>query len=1259
MEKSKFLDMLQINTVDAGNGTLFGVPDKRAVNKQNLTLVISTGGSGKSAIQAAIKTANQRMKEEYSTYVKFLVVDSATNELSVLNRQGIDTLNISSPGAADRLSEQNRSTFYKKFIPKDFPANVIDSEGAAQQRMIGKVKLFDTNGGNTNDQALRDKIAGYFAGDWSDKAGMTVDIMILTGISGGNGSGTFMDIAAIAKSACPNPGNVNVYGYIMLPDTVADYASNAAAKDSLYRNGFAALKELESYMSIGMENGRRENFASTVAANDVVISDTNKLFDYPVLISGRYDDAVSVIAETIVNAAADSNGGFNQKSFYSNLETQRNVALSSVSEAGILKNNAAPEDSHYYCGIGYANASIPEKVVIPHVIGVVNQKLYVPQTGEGLEAKEATAFCTRERALNKLEFQKAMRQMLGLPANMELKTDTLWKKVYSQLVNVCKLRDNPNEITYNEITAGQFGQYMNAFGSEAAGNRAAEAMQKFVKDEYNAIITRAQKVMEQYGPRAIEYLYSGAGNFDEQGKKEDFSTIGLKSQMEYIKDQFLNVSNMPIKKPQPLEAAGFLHRVIHTEEVAEWKANAKAGEESNVRRKVAGFMAGSSGVWKKDFMDRIDDFKSKTQRFADVLETISEYYAGVGKSLDSNTYNEFAQYSGEANGINLCRDSDMYNWVITRVNQKINGIDINQVRQELIQDFYSNTDKWISENPGEARTAFDEIMSRVSAVGKYAGKTGGMSLSIGDYFTKILEDVPDAQQQTVIQNTINTIYSNLEGKSTPSLKLRPGVPVFKNQTIMLPQSLGAGTYGPMIKQAFENAISAGSGNHSVVFSSVVDSIVCYQTSVANALSDLSDLTLWEDAYDNAFMNTTHLNNGEYVQLHEKTGFSQYKELTMQDMDREMGMKRTVDSSVNTLYGTGLSWRNYPSINIDRYSDSFDGKTVDQKSSGTSESKYRRDIFAKKVDEALRVGIIECEKENNVYKYFLNVIPGDWTAFRLRGYNVKQNGRYVRGKELFEYLAGQNTHSDAVYRKQIALNGSPFFGTNGFDFNEIVSLKHWDKAVVEKTAKAYMMRVLRKSTSLYQEMEDTLWRYYDIEKELAEKEADALRTIGFKNFLEWYLNGVVNTDEDQTEWTVLTNSKGDVEDLIMFGRRTVGRMEPWQKSILKDGFRLKLVYDAFADCREELELTDDLLNDVKEDLADQLGDKKLDQMVDARLEVLQNEMDTYKSKYGKSKDELGAIMDAYGVDDDLMNEMQEVVDFFSAVGDVIEEQNSLF
>ena len=121
-----------------------------------------------------------------------------------------------------------------------------------------------------------------------------------------------------------------------------------------------------------------------------------------------------------------------------------------------------------------------------------------------------------------------------------------------------------------------------------------------------------------------------------------------------------------------------------------------------------------------------------------------------------------------------------------------------------------------------------------------------------------------------------------------------------------------------------------------------------------------------------------------------------------------------------LAGTGLSWRHYPPINTRIYGDNFQNSVV----SGigkTTESSYRAEIFDKKIEYALREGIIECVKYGNEYTYFINLIPEDWTNLSVANYVANETslekGKFKRGQKLFAHLAAQNPHSMYEWRNR--------------------------------------------------------------------------------------------------------------------------------------------------------------------------------------------------------------------------------------------------
>lgn len=1237
--KAELQKMLQVGTVDVGNGTLFGNAVLRDPNKQKLTLVISTGGSGMAAIDTAMRIADQKLKVDYKNFVKFIVVDSDTGQVEDRHKKGVNVLNISTPGAQDRFALSSRSSYFKDIMPEHYDMKLLNPDGAAQDRMTGLIKFFDRSqdGSTTNDAKFREMISNIFAHDWAPYAGNGVDIMILSGLSGGNGSGTFINLAVSAKKACPQGTDVRVYGYLMLPDTAKDFAESNSARNILYRNGFAALKELESYMSMGFNLDSATTFKMPNATENVTITAKDSIFDYPVLISGDYDDAVEMIGETIVNFIADSQGSFDQKSFYSNVIQARQTYLSvnEVSDQGILKLNTFPEDSHMYSGIGYAHASIPEKIVIPNIIGKVCRKLYVQNGIAGINGGNNTAFCTVTQHLSRHDFEQQIRRLLGIETAIPLTNTTLWNILNEEIRNVVVIEENDYDVTRSDLINGDVRDYIDGFKKEKVRQETTRKMIATLKKHYEAFKTAAELVMKEFGPRALEYLYNGEGDADAAGIHEDFSEICLKTMMATATTEFLKLANTPGKYPGTIEHGGFLHTFVQKitkEEVDTWKGDVYNAVLQDVYSGVAADMNGASGNWKRDYINRIENFVSYCIRFADIVEMMMDYYTGEGKSLDAADFAEFASTTGERNGVNLCSNSEMYLWVKNQVNKKVNGVPVQDIKEELIDDFMAHSEEWISEEEGKARKRFDEVMSKCCKLGKNADVTDGLGLSITDYFDEILKDATDpVQQQMIINNEVRSIMERLTQSSKPSIKVISSNinKYITNKTVLIPQSLMLGQYSAMIKTAFNNCLGVqGGGIGKVGESTIADSIICYQASVGHAMAALQDLPLWESAYEAVPTISMHTCNGQYKNEYSEEAY--VEGTTPEEME---------------LFGTGLSWIHYPSVNIAAYEDQNDKFILN---GDTTESKYRKDVFNKKIEYALKEKIIECVKNGDKYSYFLNVIPEDWENLGITAYKGE------KGQKLFDFWANQNPGSNATYRKPIILTGSMFF-EQPFDFSGIIATEKWTNERVSKEHKAYMKRIMRKNTYLYRELEKTLSKYREVIKEWDAKQAVKQQGKQAQIFCELYLYHVINCDEDRYEWSVLVNKRGGNIPLLDFSKRERTGFAELDKKLYGDDLKLFIVYKKFCKMLKENVITMEQLENIKQAIIDSVSDREFDEMVDERLEVLKGELQKYQSKL-MSKNYAVDLLVSYKLDVedvDMLGEAESTCKFYEMAQAVAE------
>ena len=92
----------------------------------------------------------------------------------------------------------------------------------------------------------------------SVKVGMRMNVVIVAGICGGTGSGTFLDVAQIVRKVLADDAalanmNKRITGYIVMPDISCAHVTSGGEpmQASLKANGYAALKELDFWMNVG------------------------------------------------------------------------------------------------------------------------------------------------------------------------------------------------------------------------------------------------------------------------------------------------------------------------------------------------------------------------------------------------------------------------------------------------------------------------------------------------------------------------------------------------------------------------------------------------------------------------------------------------------------------------------------------------------------------------------------------------------------------------------------------------------------------------------------------------------------------------------------------------------------------------------------------------------------------------------------------------------------------------------------------------
>ena len=896
--------ILQIGTVDAGNGTLFGTRNKRAIQRDHLTLVIGSGGMGAATIHAAVQKARQNLESDFDNYTKFILVDSDRREIDRMEKEQIKTLNISTPGAAERLRCDDRKNFFRAFVPRDYDNFKLGPNGAGVDRMTGKIKFYDNAmGGSTNDTKFRNIIGEIFNTDWSDRRNLLVDIIIVAGLSGGTGSGTFEELAVHAREACIYSGApvVRVFGYLFLPDTVEAFVqANPEALSAIYANGYAALKELESYMSIPASPGRTEKFYSGDGVTTMKCNSDTPLFDCPVLISETYEESIRMMADLIVNLSTSGIVGMN--SFYANIPTARFFYLNgnNLTTGGVLKNNVFPEDSRRYCGIGYAYAAIPKEIVTANIVGNVCQKFY--QTDE-----TGRHFCTEKKRMNRAEMETQIRRLFGFGTHDELNEMSLWNlKLRYALERCSRLSDNPVGITRRDVETGNTYTYERGFRAEECTLKGISEFAEYFTDQVRFFKENARQIIKDYGPKAIELLYKGTGPYNQDGMSEAYPELSIENMLNTAKAEMQRVIATTVARPELI--IGFMG-FIRRSGLIQWKGDFQHAIQQEVKQKIACNLLEPDGIWERKVIKPIEDFINQCRCFSNRLETLTKFYRSVGSSLDGD-YQRFLNESQRENGINLCNNVHAYGWLQENIRKKMMGIDLEGVKRNLVASFTENSEDWASDEEGRTRKVFDEVMARSCELG-----IGGAAIQMTatSYFNYVLEQELQENVANKARELVQGIVRQLIEKSKPTFKTVPGSWRVIDGFLFLPAELTNSKFATPIQQAFRDEFARiGGATYSCILADVSD-IICYQVSEANALCDLKDIGKWEDFYNSSYCTISrHLCNGEYV--------TKFTERTKSEMEEDKARKEQkpvpelrLTAQEEILFGTGLNWEHYPPV----------------------------------------------------------------------------------------------------------------------------------------------------------------------------------------------------------------------------------------------------------------------------------------------------------------------------------------------------------
>ena len=368
------------------------------------TLLIGLGGTGVDCIRTIKTQVYTRLKPDDPKavipgyeHIRFLGVDTVEKY-----RQGNTGSNSQEKGEEDELLSLDDTEFFSianKNVKQAFQSilalqqrreldwleyehieapNLTDA-GAGGIRQVGRFMMMDKS------ESFMSKVEAEITAAKKGLSNPRVNVHIFAGLSGGTGSGCFLDVCYMVKSIAQRIGGVTVFGYFFLPDVNLSKIpyDDTATRGYIPKNGYAAMQELDYCMRLQQNGGEFEQEYQghkmipwkeqpVELCHLICATDHNNN-----VIPNAYNYAMNVTAEYVMDFLTEAGEQFDLKQHLSNFVTK-------VKEADAKKTFGA---QMAYCVIGASCASIPLREINTYLASELFDKfstikVNMPQKGD-------------------------------------------------------------------------------------------------------------------------------------------------------------------------------------------------------------------------------------------------------------------------------------------------------------------------------------------------------------------------------------------------------------------------------------------------------------------------------------------------------------------------------------------------------------------------------------------------------------------------------------------------------------------------------------------------------------------------------------------------------------------------------------------------------------------------------------------------------------------------------------------------------------
>ncbi len=219
------------------------------------TLLIGLGGTGSRVVNNVVKELHKNNKEFNNGEICCAVLDTNVNDTEAIidSNTGVPVIPTSKAQKIRDYFENYHHLHMETWCPQS-PAFLEDSmiDGASELRLKSRITFMDCL-----ESGVIEQLEFMINDVLKNNSGSKIRIMIVSSLSGGTGSGMFIQVALWLRKFLKQ-SQITIRGIFLLPDvfvsTIKDIRDNKTTRVRHYCNAYAAIRELNTISKILKNN---------------------------------------------------------------------------------------------------------------------------------------------------------------------------------------------------------------------------------------------------------------------------------------------------------------------------------------------------------------------------------------------------------------------------------------------------------------------------------------------------------------------------------------------------------------------------------------------------------------------------------------------------------------------------------------------------------------------------------------------------------------------------------------------------------------------------------------------------------------------------------------------------------------------------------------------------------------------------------------------------------------------------------------------